>query len=278
MIKFRLYREYGALNSPDIFNALEAGIIRNGYQITDRDEDIPVIWSALWHGRMQNNQRIYQKFKSLGKSILIIEVGNLHRGKTWRISFNNVNKNGIFADDRELDLDRPKKLKLDIKPPKIKRKPHILIAVQHEKSLQWEGQPKSSVWVENKIREIRRFTDRPIVVRSHPRSPLNTVFSSKGVEVKIPMRIEGTYDDFDIDYDCHCVVNHNSGPGIQAAIHGTPIICDPSSLAYDVSSPLKDVEDIALPPREDWFVKLCHTEWTVEEIAQGIPLKRLLKI
>jgi hypothetical protein len=33
-----------------------------------------------------------------------------------------------------------------------------------------------------------------------------------------------------------------------------------------------------LPDREDWFLKLCHTEWTVSEIAQGIPMQRLMPL
>jgi hypothetical protein len=70
-------------------------------------------------------------------------------------------------------------------------------------------------------------------------------------------------------------VNHNSGPAVQAAIAGVPIICDSSSLAYPVSDKFENIENIALPDRQEWFLKLCHTEWTVEEIAQGIPLQRL---
>jgi hypothetical protein len=30
-----------------------------------------------------------------------------------------------------------------------------------------------------------------------------------------------------------------------------------------------------LPDRTDWFIKLCHTEWTVSEIEQGLPFLRL---
>ena len=39
----------------------------------------------------------------------------------------------------------------------------------------------------------------------------------------------------------------------------------------------EDIEKITLPDREEWFNRLCHTEWTVDEIRQGIPLKRLEK-
>jgi hypothetical protein len=73
------------------------------------------------------------------------------------------------------------------------------------------------------------------------------------------------------------VINHNSGPAVQAAINGTPTICDPSSLAFPMSEKWENLENPQLPNREDWFLKLCHTEWTVDEIAQGIPINRLAK-
>jgi hypothetical protein len=92
-----------------------------------------------------------------------------------------------------------------------------------------------------------------------------------------PKIIPGSYDDFDIDYNYHCVVNHNSGPAVQAAVFGTPVICDSSSLAGELSGNIENIESINLPDRTEWFLKLCHTEWTTDEISQGIPLERILK-
>jgi hypothetical protein len=48
-------------------------------------------------------------------------------------------------------------------------------------------------------------------------------------------------------------------------------------LAFSVSEKWENLENPQLLDREDWFLKLTHTEWTVEEIAQGIPIKRLEK-
>jgi hypothetical protein len=65
---------------------------------------------------------------------------------------------------------------------------------------------------------------------------------------------------------------------VQAAINGIPIICDSSSLAFPVSEIWQNLENPQLPNRDEWFLQLCHTEWTVEEITQGIPLARLQNI
>jgi hypothetical protein len=93
--------------------------------------------------------------------------------------------------------------------------------------------------------------------------------------IEVPRKIQNSYDDFDINYNYHCVINHNSGPAVQAAIKGVPVICDSSSLAHPVSEKWKNLENPQLPDRDDWFLKLCHSEWTVEEIGQGMPILRL---
>ena len=270
-MNFRLYREFGALNSRPVFDAFEQGLKSLGHNISN--DGIPVIWSVLWNGRMAKNKEIYENCPKIRKPIIIIEVGNLRRNETWRISLGHINRLGQFANDFELDPDRPKKLGVSLKEKVKNRRSEILIATQHQKSLQWQGMPAMDQWVKMTAKEIRNYTDRKIIVRPHPRSPLR--LNLPGVEVEIPKQIPGTYDDFDIDYNFHCVVNHNSGPALQAAINGVPCICDPSSLAYPVSSKFEEIEGISLPDREDWFLKLCHTEWTVNELAQGIPLKRL---
>ena len=273
-MRFRLYREHGALNSVPVFDAFEQGLRLLGHDIVSDNEDIPVIWSVLWYGRMAANRAIYEKCIRENKPIIIIEVGNLKRNVTWRISLNHINNLGIFGNTDHLDLDRPTKLGAVLSPISPHRRGEILIATQHECSLQWAGMPTMRAWTENTISEIKKYTNRRIIVRPHPRSPFPVKIP--GVLLDSPKRVPNTYDDFNIFYNYHCVVNYNSGPAVQAAMAGVPIICDSSSLAGELSSKLENIENVSLPDRTEWFLKLCHTEWTVDEIAKGIPLQRLL--
>lgn len=272
-MRFKLYREFGALNSKPVFDALERGLRSLGHEIVDKDEEVSAIWSVLWNGRMASNRQIYHDCKKSGRKILIIEVGNLIRNKTWRISLDHINSYGIFGNLTNLDLDRPKKLGIHLSPVNQTRRKEILIATQHQKSLQWEGMPPMHIWTESIIQQIRQYSDRKIVVRPHPRSPMAAEI--KGAMIEIPKKLPNTYDDFDIDYNYHCVINFNSGPAVQAAIQGIPIICDPSSLAGKISDKIENIENVVLPDRTEWFLTLCHTEWTVDEISQGIPLARI---
>jgi hypothetical protein len=273
-MRFRLYREYGALNSGPLFDAFSLGLRNLGHTETSTNEDVAVIWSVLWRGRMKPNERIYQTAIKNNKPVIIIEVGNLKRGNTWRISLGHVNSLGVFGNNDNLDTVRPKKLGVNLQNFAGKRQPEILLCGQLSDSLQWQNMPAMESWVTSNITAIREYTDRKIVFRPHPRQPIRSNFA--GISVEIPRKIPNSYDDYAINYNYHCVINHNSGPTVQAAIAGTPVVCDQSGLAWPVSSTIQNIEAPTLPDRADWFLKLCHTEWTVDEIQKGLPLARLL--
>ena len=277
-MRFKLFRQHGALNSPPIFDALEQGLKVCGHEIVDSNEDIPVIWSVLWNGRMMPNKQVFDAYRKVNKPVLIIEVGNLKRNTTWRISLNHIHGSGIFGNDENLDIDRPAELGINLKEINHNRNSDILIATQHSKSLQWEGMISMDKWVSSVIEKIRETTDRKIILRPHPRSPMPGIeHEFKNVTRQNPIHVKGSYDNFDINYNYHCVINHNSGVPIHAAIAGTPVICDKTSLAFPVSDKLENIDNPKLLDRHEWLVRLSHTEWTVEEIAQGIPIKRLEK-
>ena len=273
-MRFKIHKTNGALNSAPVFAALEQGIKNTGFSVVDSGQDVDVIWSVLWHGRMQANQLIYNQCRAKRKPVMIIEVGNLIRGTTWRISLDHIHGLGIFGNSENLDQARPKTLGVELKPVDDDRNNKILIACQHERSLQWEGQSSMAEWVKQKVAEIRKFTDKSVVVRPHPRSPVS--LNIQGVTVEQPKKILNSYDSFDINYKYHCVINHNSGPAVQAAISGIPVICDHTSLAFEVSDAIENINRPTLPDRTQWFVKLCHTEWTVQEISTGVPIQRLV--
>ncbi len=275
-ITYKIYRENGALNSPPIFDAVDTGLKHIGYTSVNTNEDLPIIWSVLWQGRMERNREIYLNARSKNKPVLIVEVGNLFRNTTWRVSLNNVNGQGLFADNMELDQNRSNKLGIALKEYQITRKPEILITTQHERGLQWQDMPGIETWLSSTILNIQQYSNRKIIVRPHPRwNRVSQIKSLKNVEIQLPKKVQNTYDNYDIDYCYHCVINHNSGPAVQAAINGVPVICHESSLAYPVSNSFADIENLKYPDRELWFTKLCHTEWTVNEIAQGLPFLRL---
>ena len=278
-MKFNLRRQFGALNSSPVFDAFHAGAVALGHDfLTNINDGIDVIWSVLWHGRMAGNQAIWQRNVQQGKPTIVLEVGGIKRGTTWKAGLNGINRDGDYLPSGN-DSTRAGLLGLDLKPWRTKGK-FILICGQHDKSLQWQNMPRMSNWLLDTIKTIQKHTDRSIVFRPHPRCPLPDIEREfKNVYRQVPNKLAGTYDDFDMKFDnIHATVSYSSNPGIHSIINGVPAFVGTSSLAYDVGNDIDFLEDIEEPhmgARQHWLNDYVHTEWTVEEISQGLPLKLL---
>jgi hypothetical protein len=266
-----------ALNSKPVLAAFIQGCRRLGIDTVEDslDADAVIIWSVLFAGRMSLNQKVYEHYKKQEKLIFVIDVGSLKREVLWKISLNNINGLGRWGNEKNLNLDRPATLDLILQQRGNLRRETILIAGQHGRSLQWANQLPMDQWVTNTILEIRNYSQRPIVFRPHPRFHLSYKIE-QDVQIDLPKRLPNSYDNFNIDYNHHCVINFSSSPGVQAAIAGTPVITSNASLAYPVSIRMQDIEHPPIFDRTEWFTRICHTEWLIEEIAQGIPISRLL--
>jgi len=241
------------------------------------DCDAAVIWSVLWSGRMADNQTVWSHYRAQGRPVMVVDVGALYRGETWKIAVNSITAAGYYGHTQDLDWDRPKKLGISL-AINLSRNPRIVIAAQHAKSLQVAGLVSVESWIVQQVEQLRRTTDRPIVVRPHPRSRLDwteSVKLPKDVIVEQPVKVVNTYDSYNLAFDCHALVNYNSGPGIQAALAGTRPMVDQSSLAYPVSISIQDIEKPYTVDRDRWLVEICHTEYLTQEIQSGLWLKRL---
>jgi len=236
--------------------------------------DAAVIWSVLWHGRMRPNQAVYEHYRSQGRPVIIIEVGALYRGETWKVAVNHITSAGYYGHQENLDSGRPAKLRISL-ANQLSARPEIVIAAQHQRSLQVAGIGSMEEWILTQIQLLRNSTDRPIRIRAHPRSPLRMPYLPENTTIEVARPVPNTYDVFDMHFNCHAVVNLNSGPGIQAAISGCRPIVDQSSLASPVAVGYADIEQPYEIDRETWLIKICHTEYTVQELREGLWLKRI---
>jgi hypothetical protein len=268
-----------ALNSVPVIQAMLSSLQRAGHTIEQNswDADAVIIWSVLWSGRMAANQAVWSHYRSLDRPVIVVDVGALYRGETWKIALNSVTADGYYGHQENLDQDRPRKLGISL-AINLSRNPRIVIAAQHARSLQVSGLASMEDWVVKQVEQLRQLTDRPIVVRPHPRSALDwagLVHLPRDVVIEQPVKVANTYDSYNLAFDCHAIVNHNSGPGIQAALAGTRPIVDASSLAYPVSISMADIDRPYTLDRDQWLVEICHTEYTLKEIESGSWLIRL---
>lgn len=242
------------------------------------DADAALIWSVLWNGRMSRNHSVWKEYRGRNKPVIVIEVGGLVRNTTWKLSINGINRSATFPLIKKLDYDRPKKLGVNLKL--WHNGDYILICGQHGKSEQWKNMPAMDDYYKQTVLEIKKHSDRPIVIRSHPRYRENLFFQidknfydSYKIEWNTPKQIHKTYDSFDLEpllAHCHCTISHSSNSGISSIIEGTPAIVSEESLAYDVAnSSIELIENLNKPNREQWLVELCHKEWLEEELENA---------
>ena len=279
------------MNSKPVFEAFAKSIIDAGhkviynepYRVFDHYDnyDVAVIWSVLWNGRMSKNKTVWEQNRMLNKPVIVLEVGGIKRGTTWKVGLNGINKDAYFGDVG-MDSSRAISLGIKLKPWRTQGK-YILVCGQHDKSLQWQNMPRMSNWFLDTYDEIRKHSDRPIIFRPHPRCRLEHIERGlKHVTRQEPQHVNGTYDSFDMGFnDIHCTISYSSNPGIHSIIEGVPAFVSTHSLAYDVANDidfLHDIENPLMPDRQQWLNDYAHTEYTVDEISQGIPLKCLTSL
>lgn len=270
------YPSQCALNSRPVMSAVLDVFQSRGIQTQENslNADAAVIWSVLWHGRMRKNQQVYEHYRRQGKPVVVIDVGALYRGRTWKLAVNHINQTGYYGHTENLDRNRPTKLGIST-AINLTNNGEILVAAQHNSSLQVAPVGIIESWITDQVEQIRRVTDRPIVIRPHPRCRVDLSKVPRNMRIEQPVAVANTYDSFNIHYDYHAVVNYNSGPGIQAAISGARPIVDQSSLAWPVAVSIADIDHPYEIDRQQWLIEICHTEYTLDELKLGLWLQRI---
>ncbi len=135
-------------------------------------------------------------------------------------------------------------------------------------------------WTRNTIHEIRKYTDRKIVVRPHPlyrkkvqhRELQDECSKLPAVEWRNTNLNTGEFQPIEKDVgDAWCTVTYTSGTGIDAVLSGTPnIACNSGSMVYEVSSKeLSKVENPYRGDRIEWMKKISMCQWNTEEFENG---------
>lgn len=282
-MKISVYTKFGPINSKNVFEAFIESLKKAGDEIQlneDKNSDVAVIWSVLWQGRMLGYQKTWNECQNKNKPVVVLEVGGIKRNETFKVGINGVNREADFANENVAE-ERWKKFNIEMKPWKSTGDT-IIICGQHHKSHQWRNNPSMNVWFEQQINEIRKYTDRKILVRPHPRNPIGLDTTKwKNVSYNQPQRDHTTIDDTDFNKklkNAWAVVNYSSNPAMQSVFNGVPVFVSEASLSYDVgNTTLANINNPSKPDRQTWANRLAYTEWTTEEIKQGLPWTRIKK-
>ena len=199
-----------------------------------------------------------------------------------------VGVNGFLWDDAKwgfehITKDRSKKVfERNGYDPNIAWKQdgeYILVCMQKNGDASLRGADVFA-WTEHVVNEIRKYTDRKIVVRPHPlyrkleqqnnlRDSILRVANVHWQETDL--REPGFVDIKEQLKRAWCTVTYSSGTGIDAVINGVPnVACDKGSMVYDVST--TDISEIENPYRGEkktWTNKIAHCQWSIDEFESG---------
>ena len=139
------------------------------------------------------------------------------------------------------------------------------------------------VWLEDQIKNIRKITDRPIVVRPHILQQGRSVpnikkiisrYKNVSLSKNIPTGLthygaESLHEDFK---NAHCAVTFNSLAGVDAVLDGVPLIAlDGGCMALPVAhTKLTDIENLNKNiDKTQWLYDSAYTQWDGNELATG---------
>jgi len=154
---------------------------------------------------------------------------------------------------------------------------HILLCLQRDGGWSMAGWDVVD-WAIKTIVEIRKYSNRPIRIRPHPGDKravkycdriLKLCQGRRLTQIELSQSAASLMQDF---VDCWAVVNHNSSPGVAAAIEGIPVfLTDPErSQARDVATlSLNRMENPFMPDREAWAQRISQFHWSHDELRSG---------
>ena len=258
------------------------------------DSDVAVVQGFVHPGSKQGlhltlRKQVFEKQKRDGKRSIIVDANLfLYADKGNLNQFLRYSYDGVFPNTGEYCNADPDPARWDLISSRlgIKLKPRkthgtdILVCCQRDGGWSMNGEALMP-WLVRTIQQIRKNSDRRIVVRFHPgdKNILNhkRMIARYRLPNVVVTHAENILQDF---ATAHCVVNLNSSPTIAAAIEGIPIIVlDPGrSQAAEVSHHvLSDIEKLKEFDREAWIRRMAQMHWTLDELKDGTAWKHLRK-
>jgi len=183
---------------------------------------------------------------------------NPHGWKLWhRIVKNDVQHSEII--DRPDDRWR----RLDYTIHKRKQGSHILLVTPSEKPCKFYGIDRDA-WVAETVAEIKRHTDRPIVVRNKA--------------VRQQRIVRTIFEDLE---NCHALVTYQSIAAVESILYGVPAFTMAPTAADSVCD--KELSLIENPSQQDehkiykWACHLAYGQFHIDEMKNGTAYRILMQ-
>ena len=232
----------------------------------------PKARAIIFSGILRGNAHLFEMARKRNVDFYYIDhayFNNGYNGPCWmRITKNGFVQNAIIPSaDKERFASN---FHLELEDYNFKNKQDIVIL------------PPSNVvarvfdkiaWEENVIKEIRKYTDRPIVVRRKPGDTIDNLLINPQ-KIRNKPKYEKSLEE--VFRDAYCVVAYNSSAALDALRMGVPVICDKFCPVFPLTHSLNQIEDLKEKERMPLFQSLAHGQYTIGE-AQDLKTFEYLK-
>lgn len=212
---------------------------------------------SAFYGMDKSTYELYRKVRDKNLSFIYIDNPYLGRGVFYRVTKNALQHDGKGNSDSK----RLKRHNIKIKPWK-KTGRHILITTQSELWYSLVFNDTRENWLDRTTKELKKYTDRPIVIRYKP-SPR---------EIK-----KDPLDIYEAMKNAWAVVTHSSNTAVQAILEGIPAFSTYECAALTIgSNDLSLIESPRYPDgRFEWASCLADNQWTLNEMRHGVCWEQL---
>jgi hypothetical protein len=271
-------------NKVMLMDHFKAGVIANGDEVIEfRDNRLPdqkLDAGFVLGYTLEDNfrKKIIDYLKKRDIPSIFVDSNILHYSRKeheWhRYSLNTVYPDTGTYFFKELDLTKWNTFShwhgVELKPWRHSGN-HILVLAQRPKGFNMFTNQDS--WLATTIETLRKYSQRPIMVRMHPGDgtrfkQVEKLQKRYGSSITISEH-EGIREALE---NCWCSVGYASTPNVVSAIEGIPVYVEEptKSWAQDICfNDLSLIETPPMPDRSQWVNKIANIHWSNDEVKSG---------
>jgi hypothetical protein len=209
---------------------------------------------------------IFRQQRSKNLDVVVLETGYINRGDGdnhhYAAGLNGLNGRADFRN-KNSPPDRAEKLQVNLKPWRSGE--HVVLCGQ----VPWDASVDHSNHVEWLRFAARKILGHHVIYRPHPKGPIDPLPGCEFSTDSLMSDLQGAKS----------CVTYNSNSAVEAAIEGVPVFAfDEGSMALPIANTQwEEIKNPKTPDRKQWLSDLAYTQWTLDEMREGLAWRHLLR-
>lgn len=266
MTKIKILARTSSLHQSEHARAMALGLSEIGVdsKIVSYPHELDTRYVAVWGWRQG------KELRERGHDVLVMERGYIgDRFKYTSLGWNGLNGYATFPS-YEYDAGNRFRDHGGIIKPWSKEGHYTLIMGQVRNDASLKGLDLTS-WYQDIADSIRKERQIDVRFRPHPESVRRGGYTNiPGIE-----NISGSLEE--ALSGSLFTVAYNSNSCLDSILAGKPCLAgDKGTMAWDLC--MRGIKKISYPERESTVHRIAWTQWTLGEIASGLPLKKIMEM